>query len=310
MSIHLSNRVAVLLAAYNGEAYLREQIETIINQVDVSVDIFISLDTSTDNSLELLRSLSSKHTNIKLLEPGKTFGSAGQNFFHLLMDVDFSSYSYVAFADQDDIWLENKLCKAIEEIESRHIDGYSSNVIAFWEDGAQRLIGKSSPQVEFDYLFESAGPGCTFVMTLRLATAIKHSLNTNKKDVSKLWLHDWFCYAFARKNQFEWYIDPNSFMFYRQHSANSVGANSGFKSLSKRIEAVFSGDAFEKVIAQADFLGASEKKPIQYIMHNSFPSVWKLLWLSSSCRRKGKDKILFFMAVALSFIKGGLGWGK
>lgn len=89
MSNHLSNRVAVLLAAYNGEAYLREQIETIINQVHVSVDIFISLDTSTDNSLELLRSLSSKHTNIKLLETGKTFGSAGQNFFHLLMDVDF-----------------------------------------------------------------------------------------------------------------------------------------------------------------------------------------------------------------------------
>lgn len=143
-------------------------------------------------------------------------------------------------------------------------------------------------------------------MTLRLAKAIKQSLNNNKEGVSKLWLHDWYCYAFARKNRFEWYIDPNSFMFYRQHSANSVGANSGFKSLYKRIESVFSGDAFEKVLTQADFLGASEKKPIQYIRHSSFSSIWKLLWVSSSCRRKGKDKILFFMAVTLSFFKGGL----
>lgn len=306
----LNNRVAVLLAAYNGEAYLQEQIDTIVNQVDVYVDIFISLDASTDNSLELLRRLSSEHENIYLLDQVKVFGSAGQNFFHLLMNVDFSGYAYVAFADQDDIWLKNKLRRAIDEIESRNIDGYSSNVIAFWEDGSQKLIHKSSPQVEFDYLFESAGPGCTFVMSLRLATAIKQSLNGNRENLSMLWLHDWFCYAFARKNNFEWYIDPNSFMFYRQHSANSVGANSGFKSLTKRVGSVFSGDAFEKVLAQADFLDAFDKKPIQYIKHGSFFSVWKLLWFSSSCRRKNKDKILFFMAVALSSIKGGRGWGK
>ncbi|WP_256260867.1 glycosyltransferase [Shewanella sp. NIFS-20-20] len=293
-------RIAILLAAYNGEDYLLEQISSILNQVDVQCDIYISLDKSIDESYQLLLDLAQCHENIKLLSYGETYGSAGQNFFRLLKEVDFSGYDYVAFADQDDIWLKDKLSSAVTMLNSRGCDGYSSNVTAFWEDGREKEIVKSSPQSRFDFLFESAGPGCTFVMTRRLALDIKQFLIDIGEQVEDIWLHDWFCYAFARAQGYSWIIDSNSYMRYRQHSANSVGANSGLDSLLKRINSVMSGDAFDKVIKQASILGLDILEPIQLIQCGSFRSSAKLLSLANQCRRDNKDKVLFFMAVLCS----------
>ncbi|MCL1036547.1 glycosyltransferase [Shewanella submarina] len=295
-------RIAVLLAAYNGKDYLLEQLRTILGQVEVQCDIYISLDKSTDESYQLLLDLAERHENIKLLSYGETYGSAGQNFFRLIKEVDFSGYDYVAFADQDDIWLKDKLSSAVTMLNSRGYDGYSSNVTAFWEDGREKMIVKSSPQSQFDFLFESAGPGCTFVMTRRLALDIKQFLNNIGEKITDIWLHDWFCYAFARARGYSWIIDSKSYMQYRQHSANSVGANSGLDSLLKRINSVMSGDAFDKVIKQASVLGIDRLKPIQLIQCGSFRSSAKLLSLANQCRRNKKDKVLFFMAVLCSTV--------
>lgn len=296
----LAFNVCILLAAYNGKDFLEEQIYTIIHQRDVNVDIYISLDKSTDESYQLLLDLAQRHESIKLLSYGETYGSAGQNFFRLIKEVDFSGYDYIAFADQDDIWLKDKLSSAVTMLNSRGYDGYSSNVIAFWENGREKEIVKSSPQSRFDFLFESAGPGCTFVMTRRLALDIKQFLNDIGEKIKDVWLHDWFCYAFARARGYSWIIDPNSYMRYRQHSANSVGANSGLDSLLKRINSVMSGDAFDKVIKQASILGLDELEPIKLIQCGSFRSSAKLLSLANQCRRDKKDKVLFFMAVLCS----------
>lgn len=293
-------RVAILLAAYNGQSYLVEQLQTILEQVNVQCDIYISLDKSTDESYQLLKELAQRHHNIKLLSYGETYGSAGQNFFRLIREVDFTGYDYVAFADQDDIWLTDKLSSAITMLNTEGCDGYSSNVNAFWEDGREKMISKSSPQSRFDFLFESAGPGCTFVMTRRLAIHIKQFLNDVENQVPDIWLHDWFCYAFARAYDYRWVIDDNSYMKYRQHSANSVGANSGLGSLLKRINSVMSGDAFDKVLKQADILGIDALKPIQLIKSGSFRSSFKLLFLANQCRRAKKDKVMFFFAILFS----------
>ena len=292
--------ICILLAAYNGKFFLEEQVDTILYQSDVNVDIYISLDKSTDESYQLLIDLAQLHHNIKLLSYGETYGSAGQNFFRLIKDVDFTDYDYVAFADQDDIWLKDKLSSAVTKLNDEGCDGYSSNVTAFWEDGREKMIIKSSPQSQFDFLFESAGPGCTFVMTRRLALDIKQFLNNIGEQVSDIWLHDWFCYAFARAYGYSWTIDVNSYMRYRQHDANSVGANSGLDPLLKRIKSVMSGDAFDKVIKQADILDINTLAPIQLIKSGSIRSSAKLLSLANQCRRDKKDKIMFFLAILCS----------
>lgn len=298
------SRFCVLLAAYNGGEYLLEQLESIYNQCEVELDIYISLDTSNDNSEEIIKNFS-KGRNIKLLNSQISFGSAGKNFLHLVSVVDFSGYDFIAFADQDDIWEPVKLIEAVKLMTLYYADGYSSNVTAFWENGDEKLIKKSDPQTKFDFLFESAGPGCTFVMTYKLSTSIQSFLRTNSSDVSGIWLHDWFCYAFARVNDFKWIIDNNSYMFYRQHTNNSVGANSGVRSFIKRINSVMSGDAFDKVISQAHILAIDNLKPIVLLRNNSFKDSLELLMLSNQCRRSKRDKVFFFLAILLSAFRRG-----
>jgi rhamnosyltransferase len=293
-------KICVLLAAFNGERYIREQVSSISKQVDVELDLYIRLDRSDDNTESIIQGITDFKGNIYFFHSSSASGGAGQNFIRLMMETDFSTYDYIAFSDQDDIWIDDKLRNAVHQIESNGVDGYSSNVTAFWDDGSEKLITKSSPQVKFDYLFESAGPGCTFVMSNSLASAIKTFLLGKGDMIDTIWLHDWFCYAFARSKGFKWYIDSNSHMFYRQHSSNSVGANSGFKSLLKRAKSVVSGDAFNKVVNQAIFLGIEDMQPVKLIKTNTLTSLIKLLSLSHHCRRNNKEKVIFFIAIIIS----------
>ena len=97
--------IAVLLAAYNGEQYINEQLNSILNQEGVQLSIFISVDKCNDSTLCIVNDYLSRFPEeITILPYGKQYGSAGQNFVRLLSDVQFDHYDYVSFADQDDIW--------------------------------------------------------------------------------------------------------------------------------------------------------------------------------------------------------------
>ena len=113
--------------------------------------------------------------------------------------------------------------------------------MAFWPDGRRALVNKSQAQVKWDYHFEAAGPGCTYVMTNELAAAIKHCVINHRQRVDEVALHDWFCYAFARAKGYRWYIDPVPSMLYRQHESNQFGVNSGSKAFQSRLNQVFNG---------------------------------------------------------------------
>ncbi|MHA6604771.1 glycosyltransferase [Photobacterium damselae] len=296
------NKICVLLAAYNGSKYLGEQIESILTQDNVNVDIYISLDVSSDQSLNIINKFVNDNDNVFLLDYGDRFGSAGQNFFRLLLDVDFSRYQYISFSDQDDIWLSNKLEHAITVLNNSNCDGYSSNVTAFWHSGKKILIKKDYSQTEFDYVFESSGPGCTFVIKNSLAMDIKQSLEDKKECIEKLWLHDWYCYAFARYTGRKWYIDSKSLMLYRQHESNQVGANKGISQVLNRLKVVLSGDAFNKVLVQANFIGI-DNKPIKLIHKRNFFKLLRLSFMASKCRRKPFDKFSFFIILILMSLK-------
>ena len=138
------NKIVLLLASYNGVKYIKEQIDSILNQKDVDITIFISDDLSIDRTIEYLQDIYKDFKNIVYLPSGSKFGGAGKNFFRLIRDVDLSSFDFVSFVDQDDIWYEDKLIRAIKIIEDKQIDAYSSNVLAFWEDGKKMIINKSS----------------------------------------------------------------------------------------------------------------------------------------------------------------------
>ncbi|MGJ0457034.1 glycosyltransferase [Aliarcobacter cryaerophilus] len=296
----MHKKIAVLLASYNGVKYIKEQIDSILNQKEVHVTIFISDDLSTDKTVEYLQEIYKDFKNIVYLPSGSKFGGAGKNFYRLIRDVDFSTFDFISFVDQDDIWYEDKLIRAIKTIEDKQLDAYSSNVLAFWEDGKEMVINKSSLQARYDYLFEAAGPGCTYMLKKDLAIFLQNFICENWEDVNKIESHDWFIYAFARENNYKWHIDEKPSMRYRQHTSNQVGANDGLKAKLKRLKKVFSSWYREEIIKIIKVLRLENKyKFSKYILNKSYLNNLLLLKYSFEFRRNKKEKLFLSLLILL-----------
>ncbi|MDP2152530.1 MAG: glycosyltransferase [Methylotenera sp.] len=291
-------KVLVLLASFNGQSHIEKQLNSILNQSDVDVSILVSDDCSSDGSLDMMTSVASQHKNIAFL-PSISCGGAAKNFFRLLSEADLSNADYIALSDQDDIWQNDKLSHAVKKIQENNVDAYSSNVTAFWPNGKQRLINKAQPQKQFDYMFESAGPGCTFVLTKKFALEIQAFLISNQVQCQHIALHDWFIYAFARSRGFKWLIDHESHMLYRQHAENVVGANVGIKAKIQRFKKLREGWLFEQALLIADILGYTDMVPIQKIKRLSLlDRVWLVLNMNK-LRRRLRDCVALALLMLL-----------
>lgn len=286
-------KVVVLLAAYNGENYIQEQIISIVNQVDVNVYIYISIDASTDRTLEICQQLQKKYINIFIINEGKyLFGSAGKNFYHLIKNVDFEDFDFIALSDQDDIWKPEKINRGIHILKIENAIGYSSDVECFWDNNKSKIIKKSYPQKRYDYFFEPAGPGCTYIFSKKLATSLKDHIK--KHPDSLPFHHDWFIYAYSRINKLKWIIDKQPNIWYRQHANNQVGANSGIKALIQRLKKIKTGEYKKEVIEI--FTTHELIKNNNYSIDSLYREVKKNPF---QCRRSKKEalllSILFFL---------------
>lgn len=294
-------RIAILLAAYNGSTWIKEQIDTILSQKEVKVTLFVSCDLSTDNTLDIINSYSKE--NVILLSYGKKYGAAAPNFFRLIKDVDFTEYEYIALADQDDIWLDDKLISAVNKIETEEAVAYSSNVTAFWTDGTKKTVIKATPQRKYDYLFESPGPGCSFVMKKDFALEFQNYIKDKEELLKKLDWHDWLIYAFARSRNYKWFIDKESHMLYRQHSNNQLGANSGVKQFKKRVNDILSGYGIHQTVYTIHFLEMEKNEFVSKWLNKPRKGYFYLSLRSKYCRRRKKDQILFWFSCMLMMIK-------
>lgn len=277
--------VAVLLSAFNGIRWIESQIKTILAQKNVSIKIFISIDISIDKTYELCCLLSKKNKNITLLPYGKRFGGAAKNFYRLIRDVDISKFDYIALSDQDDIWDKNKMYQATRIIEKNNLGGYSSDITAFWANGRKKIEKKSFPQKKYDYYFESAGPGCTYVLKKQPMIEFKKFLIKNWKKVNSIELHDWIIYAFFRSQNFKWIIDNKPLMYYRQHRFNQFGLNSGYKAYFYRLKKIKSKWYFGEVCKITNLLNIIS--PNKFSLNRNF--LIKNFW---NLRRRPRDTII------------------
>jgi rhamnosyltransferase len=199
-----------------------------------------------------------------VLPYGNVFGSAARNFFRLISEVDLENFDFVAFSDQDDIWFPDKISSAVNKISSDKFSCYSSDVLARWSDGRVKVLKKSYPQRKWDYYFESAGPGCTYVFKKKFALVLKEFVCDNDLLLNNLGggQHDWLIYAYARKNNFVWFIDDSAGMYYRQHSGNLVGANYGYSAFLYRFKLVLNGWGFRQALFISNILSESDEVPI------------------------------------------------
>lgn len=296
--------VAVCLAAFNGTHWLSEQLDSIFMQTGVAVTVFISVDQSSDGTEEWVDQASQKNSRIVVLPHGERFGGAARNFFRLLRELDFSGFDYVSFADQDDIWLSDKLVRAHQTLLNTGADAYSSNVIAFWSSGRKTLIRKSQPQQRWDFLFEAAGPGCTYVMKRALTSSIQELLKNHWDDVQQVGLHDWFSYAFARANGYKWVIDDYAGMLYRQHEENEVGVNLGWRASIHRARKVLSGWGLNQSALIARLVGLDQDPFVMRWSGGSRVGLLELARHAGQCRRRLRDKIVFALSCVALCVAG------
>jgi rhamnosyltransferase len=289
-------KIAVLLAAYNGRCWLQPQVDSILSQKGVDVTVFASVDSSTDGTECWFDQLASQDSRVIALPHGQRFGGAAPNFFRLIRDVDLEPFDYVSFTDQDDIWHLDKLKRATEHLVSREVDAYSSSVTAFWPSGKETLVRKSQPQRKWDYLFEAAGPGCTYVIKKTLMLEIKDCVCANWERVQEVHLHDWFCYAYARAQGYHWYIDPQPGMLYRQHEENQIGVNNGLKAFIYRFKEIVSGGAIEQSALIAKLVGDGNSGFVKMWSNFKRGGFLRLSLSFNECRRKKQDRLLFLCA--------------
>ena len=104
--------ISVVLATYNGEKYIEEQINSILQQTYSPLEVIIVDDASTDNTVSILRQFETSHSCIKVFTSEVNAGYI-KNFEKGML---LARGEYIALSDQDDIWEEEKLCRLMEEI--------------------------------------------------------------------------------------------------------------------------------------------------------------------------------------------------
>lgn len=214
--------VKILLATYNGEKYITEQIQSILGQSNVSPQIAVNDDGSKDKTVNAIRQ-TFPEIPVRINVPGT--GSAANNFLKMLCEIDFNEdFDYVGFADQDDIWLSDKLQAATSRLAKEDAALYCSNLTK-WDmvDNSLTELKKNYPQKRFDYLFEGGSAGCTYVFTKQFALVLKNFVETVDSSHWKEFSHDWLVYFFARNNGHKVIIDGNSYIKYRIHDNNVHG---------------------------------------------------------------------------------------
>lgn len=298
------SKVVVLMATYNGISWIAEQVSSILNQSDVEVELVISDDCSSDNTKACLESMAKDDSRIILLPNLSRVFSAGKNFYRLIADANTNNCDYVAFADQDDIWMQDKLIRHVNLIKHHHADAVSSGVIAFWSNGKEKLIVKSQPLKKLDYLFESAGPGCTFLMTPWLINEVSVQLKDESSVAKDVVSHDWLAYAVCRAHSRKWVIDNAPSVRYRQHQNNVVGANSGFKAKLVRLKKLkknwYRSEVIKVCEVSASISESVEISSLLVILRNkNIISQYELLPYALQARRKFADRFLLIISIVL-----------
>jgi rhamnosyltransferase len=140
-------------------------------------------------------------------------------------------------------------------MQSSKSTAYSSDVTAFWPSGRKKLIKKSYQQKDFDFIFESAGPGCTYVFKVTEFIGFQNFVISNWGSVVEIEFHDWLAYAYFRSRDYKWLIDDSALMLYRQHENNQFGANSSWAAYRSRLNLIKNGWYAHQVRSIASVLG-------------------------------------------------------
>lgn len=282
-------KVQVLMSTYNGERFLREQIESLLGQSWKDLEILIRDDGSKDRTREILKEYSDKHDNIQIYLESNL--GVTRSFFELLKKSDAD---YAAFCDQDDIWLENKIEAAVAKLKQE--DGpalYCSNKILTDSSGTpmEKQDSRMREPGFGNAAVECICTGCTAVMNRKLIEILKRKLPEHAV------LHDWWTYL-AASYAGKVIYDEHAYIYYRQHEENMVGGKSGFWG-GVQLKMAYLRKNQGKLKGQlTDFAklyqGDSKKDELvqKILAADHFPGRVKILWNRDMYRQSLLDEVI------------------
>lgn len=218
--------VTVLVAAYNGEKYLGEQLASLERQTFKDFKVIISDDGSKDKTPEIIADFKIRHPNSVEVITGEPSGSSKENFFRLMNVADDD---YVMLCDQDDVWFDDKIERTLSKMRETEEKYPEKPVLVHGDlcvtDGDLQVKDKSffhfqaiSPERSAlnNLLVQNNVTGCTLMMNRALL-----SLAKQKPEVCAM--HDnWIALVACLFGVTEYIDEP--LMYYRQHGDNQVGA--------------------------------------------------------------------------------------
>lgn len=225
------SKVCIVMSTYNGEKYLKEQVDSIMAQKDVYAILYVRDDGSSDSTVSLLKGLDSGI----IVEEGKNCG-AKTSFLKALSEAPEAEY--YAFADQDDVWDEDKLITAIQKIQEEELRTQKRYVLYC---GRTRLVDENLNVIATNNTSTSTTvngflrgqprkpAGCTMVLNKALRDEIVQYMPTVFP------MHDAWVYNVCLAIGGSVIYDPYPHINYRQHGNNAVGGKRGiFDSIKRR----------------------------------------------------------------------------
>lgn len=219
--------IEILMATYNGEKYLREQLDSLLRQTCQDWKLIIYDDCSTDGTLDILRQYENRYPEKITVRQNKVnSGSASHNFLNMLCSC---SATYVMTCDQDDVWLEDKVELTLQKMRSLEADNSAMPLLVHTDlQVVNQDLKQISPSLfELQHMFsyrnafnqllvQNIVTGCTMMLNRPLLDY----LTQTPEDVI---MYDWWCALLASSMGKIGFLEQAT-VLYRQHGDNAVGA--------------------------------------------------------------------------------------
>lgn len=229
--------ISIAMTTFNGEKYLKEQVDSILNQTITDFELIICDDCSTDSTFQILQEYTENDSRIKLYQNEKNLGFK-KNFEKA---ISLCSGDYIALSDQDDVWSNTHLELLLNNIENSVLICANAMII----DGKNEKIGymkqsdffvPADSDMQFLQLMHcNVAQGCTILFKRELVDKVIPIPDEHK-------YHDYWIAVVASILGKITYI-PDAVVFYRQHEC-TVTANSNVRFLT-RVKNVFSSNLAE-----------------------------------------------------------------
>jgi len=231
--------VAILMSVHNGARFISEQIDSIVSQSHSNWSLHISDDSSSDGGNIIIKSYIKQFTK-KIATNDVKNNDFCKSFLQLACDKKIKS-DYYAYADQDDIWEEDKLKVALEFLQTISEDTpamYCSRTTIVDKDNQTLSLSPLFKRIPSfaNALVQNIGGGNTMVFNL----AAKRLLEKTGSDI-EIPSHDWWTYMVVLGCGGKVFYDTNPYIRYRQHDANLVGANNSISARLARMKMLLEG---------------------------------------------------------------------